>query len=280
MKQPLVFSFVKEQSVFMTMLMSLMSFLAVISLGIALSIGGAVYKWSAQWEKMATVQIIKGGDVDAVKRIISDSRSDFEFARNVDESEMSRMLAPWLKNSNVLSDYLPTMFELKFKNKSGIEKFIPKIEQIQNTNFITHNSGMRNAIMSGYKIIAIAILILGIMMTALWISISYITRNITLIHRRELEILAQIGASDKFVVRQLQIIIGKISTMSVAIGFTAASLVLMFINTIASSARVGFMTMMGIGNFGWLALGSLGILIIIFAIIVTKRTTIKILTTK
>lgn len=278
MKKPLVFSFVKEQSAFMTMLMSLMSFLAILSLGIALSLGSAVYKWSAQWDKMATIQIMRGGDLDNVKKIISEYKNSLEYADQISDSEMSKMLTPWLKESAVLTEYLPKMFEIKFKNKNSIPNFAEKISAIPNTTFMTHNTGMQNAIQSGYKIIGISIFILSIIISILGISISYITRNIALIHKRELEILNQIGASHKFIIRQLQIIIAKISAIATLFGFTAATIVLLFINTLATNARVGFMTMMGLTPVSWTALALLGISIIIFATFITRTTTMKILT--
>ena len=56
-KTTLVFSLVKDQSIFMTVIISILSFLAIVSLGIALSIGSGVVRWNTQWDKYATIQI-------------------------------------------------------------------------------------------------------------------------------------------------------------------------------------------------------------------------------
>ena len=70
MKKPTVFSLVREQSVFMTAIMSLLTFLAVLALGIALSIGTGVMRWNSQWELFATVQVVNPDYIDKTKKII------------------------------------------------------------------------------------------------------------------------------------------------------------------------------------------------------------------
>ena len=57
MKRATVFSLVREQSVFMTAIMALLTFLAVMALGVAISIGTGVARWNAQWDLYATVQV-------------------------------------------------------------------------------------------------------------------------------------------------------------------------------------------------------------------------------
>ena len=119
----------------------------------------------------------------------------------------------------------------------------------------------------------ILILTLG----AIGVCISYIARNTAMLHRRELEILNQIGASDNFIARQMQIIVGKISLTAGAIGFIAAAPVLLLILSSAHSARVGLMAMLGLSIGGWFTLIMLPVAIGVFSIWVTRRTTIKIL---
>ena len=73
------------------------------------------------------------------------------------------------------------------------------------------------------------------------ICISYIARNTALLHRRELEILNQVGASDKFIAKQMQIIVGKISLVAASIGFFVAAPILLIVLSVAHSARVGLL---------------------------------------
>ena len=125
--------------------------------------------------------------------------------------------------------------------------------------------------------IFIAGLVLALTIGAIGVCITYIARNTALLHRRELEILNQIGASDSFVARQMQIIVAKICIVAGLGGFLAAVPVLLLILSAAHSARVGLMAMLGLGTWGWITLIFMPIMIMIFAIFITRRTTLNIL---
>ena len=75
MKRATVFSLVREQSVFMTVIMALLNFLAVMSLGIALMIGTGVVRWNAQWDLYATVQVTNSANESKVQKILNENIS-------------------------------------------------------------------------------------------------------------------------------------------------------------------------------------------------------------
>ena len=69
-KKPVVFSLIRDQSIFMTAIMSLLTFLAVLAFGIALAIGTGVARWNSQWNLFATVQVMDSDNLPKVKKII------------------------------------------------------------------------------------------------------------------------------------------------------------------------------------------------------------------
>ncbi|MCQ2562627.1 MAG: hypothetical protein MJ158_03380, partial [Alphaproteobacteria bacterium] len=73
-KQKLVFSITKEQSVFMTVIIGILSFLSILSLGIALSIGTGIISWNTQWNKFATIQITNKDNAKNVQQIIDKNK--------------------------------------------------------------------------------------------------------------------------------------------------------------------------------------------------------------
>lgn len=167
------------------------------------------------------------------------------------------------------------MWEIKFKSPNDIQAFE---KQISNTaRFLPHASTLKSSTNAGTYMILIASLILAMMLGAIGICISYIARNTAMLHRRELEILNQIGASDNFVAHQMQTIVGQISTIAAGIGFAFACPVLLLIISIAHQARVGLMATIGLSGTGWTTLILLPIAIIAFSVLVTRHTTIKIL---
>ncbi len=275
MKRPIVFSLVHEQSVFMTAIMSLLTFLSVMALGIALAIGTGVMRWNSQWELFATVQVMNSGDDAAVRKILSDNSEKIESSSEITTDEMAELMRPWLSGDGALKNYLPKMWEIKFKSKSDLKSVGEALAG--HARFLTHAGALETSMSAGYKMMFIAALVLALTLGTIGVCISYIARNTAQLHRRELEILNQIGANDSFVARQMQIIVAKISMVAAAIGFVAALPVLLLILSAAHSARVGLLAMLGLSGGGWGALIALPVFIIIFAIWTTKRTTLNIL---
>ncbi|MBO5740076.1 MAG: hypothetical protein J6R52_03350 [Alphaproteobacteria bacterium] len=275
-KKPTVFSLVRDQSLFMTIIMSLLTFLSVLALGIALSIGTGVIRWNNQWELFATVQVTDPSKSDAAKKIIANNSDKIESATQISTSEMTDLMSPWLSgNNNVLKNYLPQMWEIQFKSTDAMQEFAKQISK--SARFLPHADALKSSTSSGMQMILMASLILAMILTTIGICISYIARNTAMLHRRELEILNQIGASDNFIARQMQIIVAKISMTATFIGFIVACPIILLIQSAAHSARVGLMATIGLTSGGWMTLILLPIAIIIFAIIVTRYTTIKIL---
>ncbi len=276
MKKPTVFSLVREQSVFMTTIMGLLTFLSVLALGIAISIGTGVIRWNAQWDNTATVQVTNPKNIDTTAKIIEDNRDKTKSVRRISDDEMADLMRPWISNGGAaLKNYLPTMWEIEFKSAQDMTSVQKAIDK--NARFLTHASALKNSTSAGWKMIGISVLVLALTLGAIGVSISYIARNTAMLHRRELEILTQIGASDAFVARQMQFIVAKITSLAAVCGFAGAVPVLMLVLWAARSARVGLMAMLGLSGFGWWTLVALPILIVVFAIFVTRHTTLNIL---
>ncbi len=276
MRKPLVFSLVRDQSMFMTAIMSLLSFLAILAFGVALAIGTGVIKWNTQWELMATVQITNDKNENDAQKIIDANKTKMSSVIEISRDDMKKMLRPWVSGGgNVMENYLPKMYEIKFKNKADIKPFGEKIDNY--ARFLTHSEALQSSTSAGWRMILIAGMMLALVLLTITVCVSYIARNTAMLHRRELEILNQIGARDNFVARQMQIIVAKICAVAGLVGFVVAAPILLLIIGAAASARVGLMAMIGLSGWGWLMLALTPIAILIFAIFITKKTTLKIL---
>ena len=202
MKKPVVFSLVHSQSMFMTIIMGLLTFLSVLALGISLSIGTGVMRWNAQWANMATVQVTDSNKIDATKKIIDENNSKIKSVRQISNEEMNNLMRPWISNGgNALKNYLPTMWEIEFNSESDLKDAQTEISK--HARFLTHASALKSSTSAGWKMIGISTIVLLLTLGAIGVSISYIAKNTALLHKRELEILNQIGASDGFIANLL-----------------------------------------------------------------------------
>ena len=274
-KKPIVFSLVREQSIFMTAIMSLLTFLAVLALGIALAIGTGVVRWNTQWDLFATVQVMDKKNSDTVRKIIDAHADKITQVTEITTDQMRDLMRPWISGGGALENYLPQMYELEFKTPTDLDNVGQEISP--HARFLTHAQALASPTSAGWRMIAISSFVLILVLGTIGVCISYIARNTALLHRRELEILNQIGARDTYVAHQMQVIIAKICAVAGATGFIVAAPVLLLILGAAHSARVGLMAMLDIAGGGWVTLALMPIAITIFAIWITRRTTIKIL---
>lgn len=275
MKRTAVFSLVHDQSVFMTVIMALLNFLAIMALGIVISIGTGVSHWNAQWDLFATVQVTNSANESAVRKILNENESKIAKIREISNEEMSALMRPWVSGGGALQNYLPKMWEIKFKSESDLQTISDSISK--NARFLTHADALHSSTSAGWKMILIATLILAMTLGTITICVSYIARNTAMLHKRELEILNQIGATDSFIARQMQFIVTKICVAAGAVGLVIAVPVLLLVLSAAHSARVGLLAMLAITSGGWICLVLLPVLITIFAVWITRRTTLKIL---
>ena len=276
MKQkPIVFSLIQEQSTFMTAIMSVLTFLSVLTLGIALMIGTGAVRMNTQWGLYATIQTTDASDAPKIREILNKNESIIKSHRELSTGQMTDLMSPWVSGGTALQKYLPQMWEVEFTSTQDL-----KLVQTQITpyaKFLTHKSALKNPIRAGWYLIAISALILAVALGAITICVSYIAHNTAILHKRELEILNQIGASDSFVANQMQVIVARICTRATIYGFLLALPFLLLILSVAKNVKVGLMAMIGLNIYDWILLLLLPIFITIFATYITKHTTKKIL---
>ena len=148
MKRPIVFSLFHDQSVFMTAIMGIMTFLAVLSLGLALAISTGIINWNRQWDVHATVQVTNTEKTDTIKKIFETNQDKIDTMRQIDDDETSMLMRPWMGgDKGVLKKYLPVMFEVKFKSKSDMNTVGDLIGN--SARFIPHYDALRPSISRG-----------------------------------------------------------------------------------------------------------------------------------
>ncbi len=276
MKQkPIVFSLIREQSTFMTAIMSVLTFLSVLTLGIAIMIGTSAIRMNTSWDLFATVQTTDANDAPKIREILSQNASKIESSNEISNAQMTDLMSPWVSGGSALQKYLPKMWEVKFKTTADLKSVQQQISPY--AKFLTHKNALHNPIRAGWYLIAICALVLAVSLGSITVCVSYIAHNTAILHKRELEILNQIGASDAFVAKQMQIIVARICTRATIFGFIIAMPFLFLILLASHSARVGLMAMMDINIFGWILLILLPVAITIFATHITKHTTKNIL---
>ena len=199
--------------------------------------------------------------INSVKNIFNENKDKIDNVKEISKSEMEHIMQPWISSGAKISGYLPIMYEIKLKKSSDMK--LIKEEISKHAKFLTHKAALKSSISAGWKIVSITTLILILMLSSIGVCISYISRNIAMLHKHELEILNQVGAMDSFISHQMQIIIAKISSIACFVGFITAIPIILMILATAHSARIGLMSTLSLSGFSWFLLILLPIAIII-----------------
>lgn len=275
MAKPLVFSFIDEQRRFLFLLLGFLTFLTIVSSGIILSLSNAVGRFSSNLEKTGIIMVMPGGNMDAAVKIIGENKNEIAAAKTIDKDAAAKMLSNYLNGTDALTNYIPTVIQVRAKETKTLDK-IAKAATDKKLRF-TYARNAATDRMVGIKIMLIATFIFITILCALTVCILHSVRNIITIHKREIEILRQIGSTDGYIAAQIQRAMLNISARGIGAGFVTGGLVLLLINGLSRQSSVGLLANMGLSGLDWLLLFILSILLIVAITIITRHWAMKIL---
>jgi cell division transport system permease protein len=255
--------------------MGFLTFLAVSAGGVILSISNAVGRFNANLDRTGIIQVMRGMSADAAKKIINENKSHIASVKEVDKGESAKLLKNWLHSADALSSYIPEMFQIRAKTTAGLD-IIAKRAEAEKLRFVygRHASPDRGV---GIRIMLIAGIIFAAVLGSLAVCIIHSVRNIIMLHKREIEILDQVGATPGYIARQIQTAMLGLSAGAGAAGLLAGGLLLLLANGLSGTARVGLLANMGLNPYDWLLLLILTTAMTATTAIITHRVTLKIL---
>ncbi len=192
---------------------AIMTFLASITTGAVIVIGGAASEWQSDVSREITIQLIPapGRDVDAsVEKAAAVARRfpGVGEVRAYSKEESSRLLEPWLGNGLLLQE-LPVPRLIVVKIAAGATPDLPQLrqilsEQVPGAMLDDHRGWIdRMRAMAGTAVAAgIAILILMIAATVL--SVTFATRGAIATNKQVIEVLHFVGAKNAFIAGRFQ----------------------------------------------------------------------------
>jgi cell division protein FtsX len=254
-KKSSIFQPSADQSAFLAAVSALMTFLIVLCLGVSLSLSNAVDKWSRSWDSKATIQVLSGGDIDGVRKVLDADKSKIKMVKQLSDAELSRMLKPWLHDTRSLDGYLPVQIDITFKHPADIAKVGLKLENLNNVKFISHSDAISGIIVFGGTISTLAFIIILLVSSCAILAMMYATNNMLKIHRREIDILGIVGAYDRFIINQIGNVMLKLVGIGAAVGFALGIIAVIGILNVADGQKTGIISQMTINSFDIIRLG-------------------------
>ena len=192
---------------------AIMTFLASLTIGAVILVGGAASEWQSDVAREVTIQIIPapGLDLDAASDKAAAAARAFPGIGDVrvySKEESSKLLEPWL-GSGLSLDELPVPRLIVVKIARGAAPDIPQLqrmlaEQVPGATLDDHRSWIgRMRTMAGTAVAAgIAILLLVIAATVL--SVTFATRGAMATNKPVIEVLHLVGAKNGFIAGRFQ----------------------------------------------------------------------------
>ena len=192
---------------------AIMTFLASLTTGAVILVGGAASEWQADVAREVTIQVIPapGRDLDAVvEKAASVARAfpGIGDVRPYTKEESNKLLEPWL-GSGLSLDQLPVPRLIVVKVSSGATPDLAQLrrqlaEQVPGATLDDHRGWIdRMRAMTGTAV-AVGICILILVIAATVLSVTFATRGAMATNKTVIEVLHFVGAKNGFIAGHFQ----------------------------------------------------------------------------
>lgn len=270
---------------------AIMTFLASLTTGAVILVGGAASEWQADVAREITIQIVPaaGRDLDALvdkATAIARAFSGIGEVRAYSKEESNKLLEPWL-GSGLSLETLPVPRLIVVKIEPGAAPDLAQLrralgEQVPGATLDDHRGWIdRMRAMAGTAV-AVGIVILILVLVATVLSVSFATRAAMATNKTVIEVLHFVGAKNGYIAGHFQHHFLMLGLQGGAIGGGSAVLLFalagafsrLFAGTAAAEQTAALFGSFSIGIFGYLAvLGQILLIAVVTAF--TSRYTVN-----
>lgn len=205
---------------FLSLLISLMTFLAVMALAASFVLSGMAHRWTSGLENKITIEIPAETSDNTVRtpveiKAIQDKAvtflKDLSFVKDVkalSQNDIQTLLQPWMGSSMVTQDIpLPGLIslELKDSSKENLKKTVAGLNAISSEIVVdTHEQWLTDLLRLTSTLQFITFIITAIIGGTTITAVAGGVKSRIAIHRADVELLHLMGAEDNYITRQFQ----------------------------------------------------------------------------
>ncbi len=192
---------------------AIMTFLAALTTGAVVLVMKSASEWQSEVTREMTIQVrpLPNRNVDAeVAKAVAVARSANGVAdvRPYSQQESARLLEPWLGSGLSLDD-LPVPRLIVVRVQDGQQPDLPALRdalarQVAGATLDDHRSWFERMQTMARSAITVGLTMLGLMLIAMILSVTFATRGAMASNRTTVEVLHFIGAPDRYIARQFQ----------------------------------------------------------------------------
>ena len=280
-----------SDSNFLILLISLMSFLAVLSLSGTIAIGMMTNRWSSGLENKITIEIAvetKDGHILSQETIGQETLSLFKMLSNhkdvksanaLSHEDIQELLSPWLGEDMSLKDMpLPGLIavELHDIDEEGLKAFAKDVDETSHyAQLETHREWLSDLINFASALRMLALVITLIISSITIVAISYAVRTRLALHHNEVKLLHHMGASDNYIAKQFRNHAIILSFKGGVFGTTAGLIVTFILTLLSRNSGTDLIPVIHIGTWGIALLCMVPILVCTIAVITSYLTVLR-----
>ena len=254
---------------------AIMTYLASLTTGAVMLVRANAAEWQSEVLREVTIQIRPGAgrDLDAAVKSATEIARSFDGVSEVrpySKEESARLLEPWL-GSGLAVDELPVPRVIVVKLRTGETADIASMrkmltDKVPGASLDDHRGWIdRMRAMADFVVLG-GILVLGLVIAATILSVSFATSGAMAANRPVIEVLHFIGARDRYIAGQFQRHFLWLGLKGGAIGGFAAILTFALIAPVEAMIRGTAGAEQFAALFGSITMGSTGYLVVLLQI--------------
>ncbi|MEM6811899.1 MAG: FtsX-like permease family protein [Pseudomonadota bacterium] len=278
---------------FLMILIGLMTFLMILTLSASFILTAMNKSWSQGIENKATVEIqttapdgesLSKEDIKAATKRAKDYLNNHPYIESIEvmsDAEIINLISPWLGGENIMDNIpLPGIISINFHEGvvNDPNEIATELQKIgPNIRLDTHQ-GWLSDILRLTGSVQFAAIMMGLIITLTTVvAVAGSIQSRMAVYKDELELLHLMGASDRYISRQLQRYAFFTALKGSFIGMIVGWLVIVFINLYAGNTDLGLLPNFTLSYFQIVSLLLLPVILSILSMLTSKQTVLRFL---
>lgn len=273
---------------FLTTLIALMSFLAILSFSGFMGLNTLTNIWSSGLENKLTIEIsveTKNGHILSQETILKETRNLYEMLSQhssihavdvMEHKEIQNLISPWMGDDvNFLNIPLPGLISIEVKDatQQSLTKLRDDIAKVSKyAHLEDHNSWLADLTKFISILKNLSLIIALIICTILVISITSAMRTRLALYNKEIELLHYMGATDGYIIKQFQAHAIQISLKGGCIGSMAGIIVTLTMTFLSRYSGTNLIPVINVGLWGIVGLCIVPFIITLIAVLTSRIT--------
>jgi cell division transport system permease protein len=252
---------------FLPWIVGLMVYLAALALAGAVVADGLVERWRSDLADAVTVQVFAAAEAESAEARAARVEEAVRFlsvlpgvaaARAVPQSEVLRLLEPWLGSGNLAEDLpLPSLIAVELIPGAAVDLVDTKrrlAEAVPGAVLEDHKPWLGDLGRLAQGIEILALVTMTLVAAASILTIVFVSRSALAQHLEVIQVLSLIGARDSYIAAQLQAYSFRLATLGAAFGVALAIATVLAGNALLGRAETGLLPMAQSFSWRWLLL--------------------------